>query len=389
MLKKLISKKQLSVIGVNTGTSCDGLDIALIRFTPSGKRPYVEFIEGRTLPFPNKIKQPLERLITSDSKNGKTIARHDIALGTFIGESVRDFARKTKHKIDLIASHGQTIGHYPDKQNILGNKTAATLQIGDGNAIACAANMPVVSDFRKADIALGGEGAPLTPFCNHLLFAHKKHSRLIVNIGGIANYTFLPGSNDSGHIEGADCGPGNTLIDNAMRTLFNKPCDTDGTIASTGKIIPAVVKEIMKAAGKTKSTGREIYTPELLARIVYLARREKAGKNDIIASITEATVDGICRAIGKHAKSKPDGVYLTGGGRRNLYIVRRLTEKLKPLVIWPIEALGFDGDLLEAVSFAVLGGCYIHGIPSTLPNVTGAAVGGIAGKLSLPKKNVK
>lgn len=390
MLKRLLSKKQLHIIGVNTGTSCDGLDIALIRFTPSRSQPRIEAIDGRTVAFPDKIKTALERLITSASSDTETLARYDMALGMYIGTAVYDFSAGRKTRIDLVASHGQTIGHFPEKHKTLTSRLSATLQIGDGNAVARASGLPVVSDFRAADIAGGGEGAPLTPFCNQLLFGNKKQSRVIVNIGGIANYTYLPGRSDKTKIMGADCGPGNTLIDNAARTLYNIPRDTDGSIAASGTVIPSIVQEIHRAAGRTVSTGREKYSHELLARLVYLARKEKAPKEDIMASITAATVDGICRSVKKYLPNEPEGIYLTGGGRRNLLIVRRLGEELAPVPIWPVEALGFDGDLLEAVSFAVLGGCFVHGIPSTLPAVTKAAAGGIAGKLSLPaKRNVK
>ncbi len=387
MLKRLLSKKALTIVGVNTGTSCDGLDIAVIRFTRSRKNHGVKFITGATVPFTKPVKHALENLITSNVINAEEITRYDIAFGKFIGRCARKFLTDSKIKADLITSHGQTIGHFPKKKTILKTSSYATLQIGDGNAIATEAKLPVVNDFRRTDIALGGEGAPLTPFVNQLLFGHKSRSRVIVNIGGIANFSYHPSGRRFDAVAGGDCGPGNTLIDSAMRTLFSKTCDIGGEIAQSGLVVPDIVKEI-RAANKKRgvSAGREQFTPTLLARIVFHSRRNRASKEDIIASITAATVECIYSSLRKYLKNPIDGIYLTGGGRRNLAIVRELVDKFSPVKIFPVEALGYDGDLLEAVSFAVLGGCYIHGIPSTLPAVTKAKSGGIAGKLALPTK---
>ncbi|MCK5126010.1 MAG: anhydro-N-acetylmuramic acid kinase [candidate division Zixibacteria bacterium] len=383
MLKRLLSKKQLYILGINSGTSADGIDLAIVKLSRIGKTIKSEFITGEIASYTGKVKKELESLITAENLSDEILARYDIAFGKYLGKIASTFASKQEYSIDLVASHGQTIGHYPKKKSLLGYKTGATMQIGDGNAIACESGLPIVSDFRRTDIALGGEGAPLTPHVNQILFSHKTKRRIIVNIGGIANYSYLATGRDMSKISGADCGPGNTLIDIAMFLLYKKPFDKDGKIARTGNVIPAIVSEISRInRRKNKSTGRELFSSAFVARL--LKKHAECSRADIIASLTEATVREMFVSIKKHLKPNPDGVFLTGGGRRNLVIVEQLGRLCDPVRVLPIEALGYDGDLVEAVSFAVLGGCYVYEIPSTLSNVTGARMGGIAGKLSLP-----
>lgn len=384
MLKRLVSKKELAILGINSGTSADGVDLALIRFSVTGRKPRITYIDGDVVSYSPAVKTILERVIRTGSIDKEEWARLDGAYGDYLGKAAAKFISGRKHTVDLIASHGQTVGHYPLKKALFGSRLSATHQIGDGNALAVVTNLPVVSDFRRADIASGGEGAPLTPFVNQMLFGDSRRSRIIVNIGGIANYSYHPAGGRLSAIRGGDCGPGNILSDLATRLLFHKPYDRDGALARKGQIVPELITPIRKANGKRGvSAGREQFDIYLLARLVHMARRLKAGKHDIIASIGDATARLIYSSIKSGLTDKRlDGVYLTGGGRRNIFMVERLQKLCSPVKLWPIEALGYDGDLLEAVSFAVLGGCFVHGISSALPQITGG--GGIAGRLSLP-----
>jgi len=382
----LSSKKELAVLGINSGTSADGLDLALIRFARGTARPRVTVVDGVTMPYPRKIKHAIEDAIRAKTVDLEELARLDIAYGHYLGETAARFIRGKRLRVDLIASHGQTIGHYPAKKKTLNINRSGTVQIGDGNAVAAASGLPVVSDFRQTDIALGGEGAPLTPFVNHLLFADKKSSRIVVNIGGIANYSYHPAGGKLDDVTGADCGPGNVLSDLGARLLFHRPYDRDGRLARKGAIVPDLVRIIEDAnAGRGVSTGREQFDWPIIARLVHGARRLRVGHHDIMASIADATAKLIFRAVRSHLKdARLETVYLTGGGRRNLFMVERLQAYCRASRVLPIEALGYDGDLLEAVSFAVLGGCFIFGIGSTMPRITGGKQGGVAGKLSLP-----
>lgn len=382
----LANRRKLNILGINSGTSADGVDLALISFERSGRKPKISFIAGTVTPYPARIKKAMENLITAKVVDKEELARWDIAFGRFLGSAAHDFLQNSEHRADLIGSHGQTIGHFPAGMRTAGINLGATLQTGDGNAVAAASGLSVVHDFRRADIALGGEGAPLTPFVNQLLFGHRTKSRIIVNIGGIANFSYHPAGGSAADASGGDCGPGNVLSDLAARSLFHKKYDRDGTMAGRGTVRNEIIRPIIDANRKRRvSAGREQFDWHLLARLIHAARRHHAEKYDLMASIADATAMLIHKSIKKHLNDpRLDGVYLTGGGRKNLFIVKQLQKRCKNKSAWPIEALGFDGDLLEAVSFAVLAGCFINGIPSTLPNITGAASGGIAGKLALP-----
>ncbi len=386
ILKKLSSKKDLRIVGINSGTSADGIDLALISFTGSGKKLKIKFIDGRMIPYTRRIKVALENIIRENTVSLDELGRYDIAFGTILGKAAAKFLKDGKHKADLVASHGQTIAHYPAKEKTLGMKCGTTIQIGDGNSIATATGLPVISDFRRADISVGGEGAPLTPFVNHLLFGHKRKSRIIINIGGIANYSYHPAGSPADTVRGGDCGPGNILSDLATRLLFHKKFDRNGAIAARGEIHREIIMPIIETnKGRRVSAGREQFDRHLLARLVHMARKLKAGNSDLLASIDQATAMLIVRSIKRYIKDPNlEAIYLTGGGRKNLYIEGRLQELCAPVPVRRIETLGYDGDFLEAVSFAVLGGCYVNGIASTLPHVTEGKSGGVAGKMSLP-----
>ncbi len=372
------------ILGLNSGTSADGVDFALIDFSHNGTRVSVNVLGGGVRPYSAKIRRELERLITRPDVSAEEAARAGVAYGRYLGEIACEIIDTSGWKAEYIASHGQTIGHFPRRKKILDCKSAASFQIGDIAAVAAVAGVPTIGDFRQNDIALGGEGAPLTPIVNHLLFGHTGRSRVIVNIGGMANYTFLSASGKTADIRGGDCGPGNILLDIACRLLLNKAFDRDGKLASSGSAIQKAVSLITKAGkSKTVSTGRESWDELTVARIIHAAGGVRVAPADILASIASGTAELIHRSIRQYlGKKKPDGVYVTGGGRRNLAMARMLRDKVHPLPVWPVEMLGYDGDILEAVSFAVLGGCFLAGIPSTLPAVTGAESGGIAGKLA-------
>lgn len=385
MLKKLLSKKNLVILGINSGTSADGVDLALIRFSAAGKDAKVSYLDGTMQPYSRKIKQALESAIRDGLRSVEEIGRLDMAYGHHLGQQAGRFIARSKQKVDLVASHGQTIGHYPKMKNILGVKTGATFQLGDGNAIAFETGLPVVSDFRRSDVAAGGEGAPLTPFVNQILFGSKKQSCIIVNIGGIANFSYHPVGRLTDAVRGGDCGPGNALSDMACQLLFHKRYDRNGGLAGKGRIIEEaidIVRQINCSRGV--SAGREQFNQYLLAKLIHIVWRHKGNNYDIMATIGDTTARLIYEKIRSYlADAELEAVYLTGGGRENLFIVRRLQAYLKPVPVRPVESLGYNGDLLEAVSFAVLGGYFVLGQSSNLPQITGASRPAIQGKLSL------
>lgn len=387
-LQELTKKKTLCILGINSGTSADGIDLAMIKFTSGGQKPRIEILNGDVIPYPKKIKREIERFMIEPVVDKEKLCRFSLSYGQFIGQAAAKYIRSNKAKIDLIGSHGQTIGHFPNKKKSLAGSFSATMQIGDGNGIAFESGLPVVTDFRSADVALGGEGAPLTPFVNSLLFGDKNKSRIIVNIGGISNYSYLPPGADTKKILGGDCGPGNIISDQICRFLFHQPFDLNGDLASQGTVRRELVRLIRKAvpSGKKRtSLGREQFGVDLVARLIHLSRNKKYDPKDILASALQASAQLIARSLKKQLNEKKlEAIYLTGGGRRNITLVKYLSEQIGKVKIWPVEKLGCDGDLLEAASFAALAGCFINGIGSTLPQVTGAKPYGIAGRLSLP-----
>jgi len=386
MIKKLLAKKRLHILGMNSGTSADGIDLAVIRFEMKGSTPGISFIDGAVKPYPKNVRFEIERLIKSTHHTPEDIARYNLAYGHYLGKIAAGYIAASKHKIDMVASHGQTISHVPQKVKTFGDTTGVTIQIGDGNALAQTTGVPTVFDFRTADIAAGGEGAPLTPFVNHLLFGDRKSARIVVNIGGIANYSYHPAGGKIEDIRGGDCGPGNILSDMVCHLLCKKSFDADGALARSGEILPEIVK-VIQAANKNRkrSAGREQFDYRVLAKIMHAAGGMHANRHDVLASTMEATVRLIYAAIKKHLNdSALEAVYLTGGGRKNRFLRDRLKGKLGKTPLKAVESLGYDGDYLEAVSFAVLGGCFLHGMPSTLPHVTGAKGNHVAGRLALP-----
>ncbi|MDD4051511.1 MAG: anhydro-N-acetylmuramic acid kinase [candidate division Zixibacteria bacterium] len=385
-LSSLAAAKTLTILGINSGTSADGVDLAVIRMDIKGKTPKVTVVDGAMAPFPRPVKAEVEKLIGDTEIELPRLMRSHVTFGRHLGRMASRFLTQRKMTVDLIASHGQTIGHYPGHEKTLGLQVGATMQLGDGNALSVETALPVVSDFRMADIASGGEGAPLTPFVNQLLFGSKTKSRIVINIGGIANFSYHPAGGSADDVRGGDCGPGNTLSDLAMRLLYHKPYDRDGRMARTGSIRKEMIALIEKAnTRRGRSAGREQFDVELFAHLVFANRRRRGINADIVASIMEATAKLIHRSLKPYLSDKRlEAVYLTGGGRKNRYLSERLQEYLAPCRVLSIETLGFDGDLLEAVSFAVLGGCFVMGMPSTLPRVTGAQGAMVSGKLSLP-----
>lgn len=370
---------------MNSGTSADGLDLALIRFSTAGNNPRVSYLDGAVRPYPRKIKQVLGNAIRDGLGNLEETARLDMAYGHYLGRQAARFISQSRQKVDLVASHGQTVGHYPRRKNTLGIKTGATFQLGDGNVIAFETGLPVVSDFRQGDVASGGEGAPLTPFVNQMLFGAGKRSRIVVNIGGIANFSYHPASGSEDTVCGGDSGPGNTLSDTACKLLFHRKYDRNGHLAGQGRVIEEAV-DVIRQANRNRgvSAGREQFNQYLLAKLVHVVRRNRGSDYDIVATVGDATARLIYERIKQYlADDKLEAVYLTGGGRKNLFVVKRLQVYLNLLPVHPVESLGYDGDLLEAVSFAVLGGCFLSGRNSSLSQVTGASRPAILGKLSL------
>ncbi|MBA4312417.1 MAG: anhydro-N-acetylmuramic acid kinase [Chlorobiaceae bacterium] len=390
ILEKLFRKKKKNVVGLMSGTSADGIDAALVEISGSGENSHLRLIKFITVPYPKGYKEVL--LKNSDERTAKLdeIARLDMLIAEFFADAVKILSRKAAipmNKIDLIGSHGQTIHHLPNPIHLFGKKIRSTMQIGNSSAIAKLTGIVTVGDFRMGDVAVGGTGAPLVPYFDFIMFRSKKISRALLNIGGIANITILPKNCTINQVTAFDTGPGNMIVDGLMQKLYNKPFDKNGKIASSGKLIPLLLQQLMTHPYlwmlPPKSTGRELFGINLIDAI--LNKHKSAPKQDIIATVTEFTALSIYLNYLKFVqpKTKIDESLVSGGGVHNKYMMDALKRYFGKIKIGTVENI-IPSDAKEAVCFAMLANELIAGNPTNMPSVTGAKKRTLLGTIALP-----
>jgi len=351
-------------IGIMSGTSIDGMDAAIVRM--AAKPQLVRFYE---YPMPEKLREPILRLSEPGIDEIDAMGELDRALGLAFADAALktiEHAGLTLHDIAAIGCHGQTIRHRPHA------KHPFTLQIGSAASIAEKTGITTVSDFRSRDIAAGGEGAPLVPFAHRQLFGSSSKNIAIVNIGGIANITWL---GSDGKTIGFDTGPGNMLMDELVLSLTDGRCayDVDGELAAKGNVCHALLDKLMQhpflKRCPPKSTGREDFGQEIADQVLAWPGLNDAGR---VATACAFTIQGITSAIG-FLPDTPDAWLVCGGGARNPYLMQKLSEKLSPAGVATTETAGIPPQAVEAVSFAVLTRQTLLGETNTLAEVTGAA----------------
>lgn len=392
MLENLHRKKNLLVIGLNSGTSADGLDLAAIMISETGIRSRIKFIAGKMVPYPRELHRLVQKAIRHNLNSLEEVIILDRKLGEFYGRESVLFLRSLKRhglKVDIIASHGQTVRHLPQKIRSGKSLLSGTLQLGHPESIAAQTNLPTVADFRQMDIALGGEGAPITTKAMWALFHDKKDSRLLINIGGIANCFLFPKNTDAQKSRAADCGPGNSLLDIMAGRLFGKIMDPRGSLAARGKISMRLLS-ILLADNFIKgrygvSTGRERFGEAFADKIMHHAKDLGISRYDIMATVTELTAAAISQTvIPLLEKYRLNKIYVFGGGAKNRHLMQRLKSNLGELPLFTVDSLGFNPDYLEATCYAVMGAWTIRGEVSTLPQITGASQAAVAGRIILP-----
>ncbi len=370
-LLSLIGRKKLVLLGLNSGTSADGLDLAVVRISRRGTKIESKFIYGTVRSYPIALKQQLVEMADCQTTELEHIIALDRSLGIFFGQQARRVINKMNRQnmhIDLVASHGHTIRHVPRYFVSGKQRRSGSLQIGSLEQIATITSLPVVGDFRQADLAVGGEGAPITGLALKRLIGMKSESLLVVNIGGMSNYFYYPSEKSAGHSKSADCGPGNVLTNILSERLFQVPFDRGGKLAKRGKPSTALLSRLINqttTSQKTCSTGREVFGPSLAELMIASKRELKLSNNDILSTATEFTAYSIAKSI-KSLLARDDKVvklYLTGGGRHNHYMLNRISDYLPGIEVLPIEAIGFNGDLVEAVTFAFLGEATLRSEP--------------------------
>ncbi len=367
---KFTGHKRLTVLGINSGTSADGLDMAVVSVSRNGAVPEYTFLEGAKQGFSKKLQDAILRLADSKMSNLDEVVYLDNVLGQVMGQKAAKFManlEKYRIQIDGVASHGQTVRHSPRSVFRHGKHVRGSLQLGSLDQIAAGTGKLVIGDFRQAEIAVGQEGAPITIGAMQRLFASDK-STVIVNIGGIANYFYLPSRSSSRFASGRDCGPGNCIVDYLAKALYNRRFDKDGQKALRGMADTRILDEMLGEpffSSHTASTGREEFGPAVAEKLMKLGEQEGLSREDLMATAAELTVAGIAvhlRTLARQDRSI-DTVYLSGGGRNNRYFQTRLANYLPDFSIRLVDELGIHGDYVEAASYAVMGEACLRSEP--------------------------
>ncbi len=374
----------MKVIGLMSGTSVDGIDAALVEISGTTLDLQVQLLAGETYPYPDNLRSQILAVCGGAKLSMVEFAELDDAIAKCFAQAAiaiqANFAPAT-----LIGSHGQTVFHRPTTAENMGY----SLQLGRGESIAQIAQITTIDNFRAADIAAGGQGAPLVPKPDAYLLSHPHEHRCVQNIGGIGNVTYLPPTSQpdwESQVRGWDTGPGNSLLDLAVTQLSHGKLtfDRDGAWAATGNVCEPLVQTWLAqayfAAVPPKSTGRELFGREYLQACIADASQYHLNDADLLATLTDLTASSIADSYQRFLPKLPDSpleqrcqrVLLCGGGSRNLYLRQRLQLHLPDTQITTTDEAGINGDSKEAIAFAVLAYWRYHQIPGNLPNVTGA-----------------
>ena len=372
------------VAGVMSGTSADGMDVALAQL--AGERPDFQLLGHQHFPYPPAVRRAVLAAMNAERARVADLARLNFLLGHLYAGAVLAAARKFEVKPELVGCHGQTLYHQGEPQAFLGRKLAVTWQTGEAAVVAARVGAPVVSDFRPADMAAGGKGAPLVPFLDYLLYRDPRLGRIVQNIGGIANLTAIPAGAEAGQVVAFDTGPGNMVIDAVTERLFGRAFDRGGRIAARGSALPAVLEEILGQAffrrPPPKTAGREEFGREFVAG--FLRRCGRARTEDAVATATALTARSIAQAIRRFLPGSYGELIVSGGGAENPTLLRLLAEAVAPIRVRRSDEFGLPASAKEAVAFAVLAYQSWRHQPGNIPAATGASRPAILGKISYP-----
>ncbi|TWR30035.1 anhydro-N-acetylmuramic acid kinase [Mucilaginibacter pallidiroseus] len=389
-LKKLFyiaQKEEKLGIGLMSGTSLDGLDIALCSFKGSGIGTTFKLLRFTTIPYQQDFKTEVQQVFAQKQVSLEKLCLLNEYIGNFhaglILQALKDWNINPKD-VDFIASHGQTIYHAPQHQHKQEGYGNATLQIGDGDHIAVKTGILTVSDFRQKHIAAGGEGAPLALYGDVLLGSKAGENRILLNIGGIANLTYLPGNGNLSEVMSTDIGPGNTLIDAACRAYFDKPFDEDAQIAKSGVVDEVLLDALMHHPffneALPKTTGPELFNLNYVADAQQATRTLNIAKANLVATLSAFTGRVTANFIRSNFDIEGLKIFASGGGARNPYIIDYLEKALPGVTIGNTVELGIDPDAKEAILFALLGNEALCGEPL----IIGQNPAVLMGKFSFP-----
>jgi anhydro-N-acetylmuramic acid kinase len=380
------------VAGLMSGTSADGINVALVRIQGRGFRSRFELLAHYEFPYPANVRRVILATMNAGSAKVADLSRLNFLLGELYADAVRTAQRRARLEVELIGCHGQTLYHQGEQALFLGRRIACTWQSGEAATLAARIGVPVVFDFRPADMAAGGKGAPLVPFLDYVLYRHRRYGRIAQNLGGIANLTAIPPRALPEDVVAFDTGPGNMVIDGLMEHLFERPFDRNGRIAARGEPIDRVLQQMLRnrffRQKPPKTAGREQFGRGFVRELLRLCRR--ADEHDVIATATALTARSIGIAVRKFVVPQVEPplrfreLVVSGGGTNNLTLMRMIREELAPLKIRvrTSDDFGLPSQAKEAVAFALLAYQTWRHLPSNIPSATGAQRAAILGKIS-------
>lgn len=386
----IVQKPNRYIIGLMSGTSLDGLDVALCRFEGNGAATKVEMVHFDTIPYTQDIQDKIRNVFAKQSIDFQYLAMLNEWIGLLHGEMVLECLSAwniAPSQVDIIASHGQTVMHAPKHQHGFDEFTNATLQIGDGDHVAVKTGIITLSDFRQKHIAAGGEGAPLAVYGDYLIFTKVGENRIMLNMGGIGNFTYLPGDADATKVFVTDTGPGNTLMDAYMREHFAQAYDADAKMALAGKVhqglLAALKDNYFFRLPFPKTTGPEVFNMEYLRQAQNISNTLDLSKADVMSTLNRCSAETIAEAIKNCIGEASFHIYSSGGGMHNSLLMNSLRDLLPNCIFGKTNDLNFNGDAKEALLFAVLanealmGGSTDFGARQGVPSVS-------MGKISFP-----
>jgi len=377
------------VAGVMSGTSADGINVALVRFdtrrAASGKPALIGHAE---YPYAANVRRAVLAAMNAQSARVADLSRLNFLLGELYADAVLATQKRFRVKADLVGCHGQTIYHQGESAAYLGRRVAVTWQTGEGAVVAARVGAPCVSDFRPADMAAGGKGAPLVPFLDYLFYRDNRVGRIVQNIGGIANLTAIPARAGAEKVIAFDTGPGNMVIDAVMERLFGKRFDRGGKVAASGTVDNGAIAKLMRTPffreKPPKTAGREEFGREFVAKFVRLCGR--TNKANVAATATAFTARSIADAVRRFVLRRAPfaEMVVSGGGAKNPTLMGMLSNELSTLgvALRTSDEFGIPAEAKEAVAFALMAHETWHRRPSNVPSATGAKRGAVLGKIS-------
>jgi anhydro-N-acetylmuramic acid kinase len=384
--------RAMTVVGVMSGTSADGIDVSVVRISESPARPKLTLLGHEHFAFPAALRRAVLAAMNAQSTSTAELARLNWRLGLAYAEAVNETRKKHKLQLDLVGCHGQTLYHQARAAHYAGRKFACTWQAGETQAIAAELGVPVVSNLRPADMLAGGQGAPLVPLLDYVLFADAKRGRVLQNIGGIANLTAIPSKTLPHAVVAFDTGPGNMVIDWLTQKLFNRPFDRNGAQAARGTVIESVLKEALRhpyfKLRPPKTAGREQFGRAYAARFLEQCLAKSKNPNHALATATALTAESIARSYARDVqprmKGHPVDFIVSGGGARNRTLMKMLAERLETheCTLCSSDAFGLPVEAKEAAAFALLAWCTWHRLPGNVPSATGARRAVILGQVT-------